>query len=122
MKLPILTATVLLLLGTTASIYARQEKGQDDHSQEAKPAKQEAKPAQERPQAKPEERQQTQNVKPGPQAKPTQQAKTAPKRNRRQACGTAADAERRAGPTGTHATGCKSQAATGKYYQSHRAR
>ncbi len=78
MKLPILTATVLLLLGTTASIYARQEKGQDDHSQEAKPAKQEAKPAQERPQAKPEERQQTQNVKPQPQAKPAEQAKTAP--------------------------------------------
>jgi hypothetical protein len=76
MKLPILTAAAFLLLGTTASMYARQEKGQDEHSQEAKPAKQEAKPAQQRPQAKPAERQQAQNVKPAPQAKPAQQAKT----------------------------------------------
>jgi hypothetical protein len=73
MKLPILTATVLLLLGTTASIYARQEKGQDEHSQEAKPAEQ-------RPQAKPADRQQTQNVKPAQQAKttPQQQPQTKP--------------------------------------------
>ena len=77
MKLPILTAAAFLLLGTTASMHARQGK-QDDHSQEAKPAKQEAKPAAPRPQAKPAERQQTRAAKPEPQAKPAQQAKTAP--------------------------------------------
>jgi len=80
MKLTILTAAAFLLLGTTASMYARQENGQDQHSQEAKPAKQEAKPAQQRPQAKPAQRQQTQNVKPAQQqhtqqaARPNQQA------------------------------------------------
>jgi len=36
MKFAITTATLLLLLGTTASAYARQEKGQEDHQQEAK--------------------------------------------------------------------------------------
>ena len=83
MKLPILTTAVFLLLGTTASMYARQEKGQNEHSQEAKPAKQEAKPAQQRPQAKPAERQQTQSVKPAQQqhtqqaANPKQPANTA---------------------------------------------
>jgi outer membrane biosynthesis protein TonB len=80
MKLPILTAAAFLLLGTTASMFARQEKGQDDHPQGAKPAKQESKPAESRPQAKPAERQQTQAAKPEPQAqaKPAQQAKTVP--------------------------------------------
>ncbi len=76
MKLPILTAAVFLLLGTTASISARQEKGQDDHSQEAKPAKQEAKPAEQQPQAKPAERQQTQKAAPAPQAKPAERQQT----------------------------------------------
>jgi hypothetical protein len=71
MKLSILTVTVFLLLGTTASIYARQEKGEDEHSQEAKPAQQQ-------PQAKPAERQQTPNAKPTPQAKPAPQARTTP--------------------------------------------
>jgi hypothetical protein len=76
MKLTILTTAAFLLLGTTASTYARQEKGQDQHSQEAKPAKQEAKPAQQRPQAKPAERQQTQNAQPARQAQPAPQART----------------------------------------------
>jgi outer membrane biosynthesis protein TonB len=75
MRLPILTAAAFLLLGTSASMYARQEKGPDDHSQEAKPAKQEAKPAE---QAKPAERQQTAKPEPQAQAKPEQQPKAKP--------------------------------------------
>ena len=74
MKLPILTAALFLLLGTTASIHARQEKGQDEHPQESKPAQQQAKPAQQRTQAKPAEHQQTQGAKPAQhQAKAAQQ-------------------------------------------------
>jgi hypothetical protein len=46
MKVLIPTGILLLLLGTTASTYARQEKGQEEHPQESKPAQQHAKPAQ----------------------------------------------------------------------------
>jgi hypothetical protein len=63
MKFAISTAALLLVLGTTASVDARQEKGQEEHHEEAKPARQEtkppehqqaAKPAQHQEQAKPE--------------------------------------------------------------------
>jgi cytoskeletal protein RodZ len=45
MKFAICTAVLLLLLGITASAYARQEKGQEEHKQETGPAQQQAKPA-----------------------------------------------------------------------------
>jgi hypothetical protein len=63
MKLPIFTASVLLLFGTTASVYARQEKGHDEHSQGARPAQQQGKqqpqsrPTQQPPQGRPAGRQ-----------------------------------------------------------------
>lgn len=82
MKFAIPTAVLLLVLGSTASSYARQEKGQEDHAQDghqqgAKPAEQQAKPAPQQ-QAKPAGRQQTQNAKPAPQQH-AQQAARAPK-------------------------------------------
>jgi len=65
-----------VLLGTTASTYARQEKGQEEHSQGAKPAEeqhaqQKSKPAQQQhaqEQSKPAQQQHAQQ-----QAKPVQQ-------------------------------------------------
>jgi hypothetical protein len=99
MKLAVSTALLILLLGTTASVYA-QEKGQDDHS-EAKPAESHAAPAQQRqakpaaakqPQAKPEAKQQTKTAKSAPPqhtqqaAKPARaQAKAAPQQGTQQA-------------------------------------
>jgi len=89
MKFAIAIAVLLLVLGTTASSYARQEKGQDDHAQDehqqaakpadkqAKPAEKQAKPAPQQ-QAKPAERQQTKNSKPAKQ-QDTQQAARASK-------------------------------------------
>jgi hypothetical protein len=81
MKLPIATAILLVFFGATASAYARQEKGQEEHGQEqkAKPAEQKDKPAQQQPQhqqqhqAQPAAHQQTQNAKPAEQ-KGTEQA------------------------------------------------
>jgi outer membrane biosynthesis protein TonB len=64
MKIAIPTAALLLLLGTTGSAYARQDKAQDDHQQEAKPPAKQAKPPQ--TQAKPAEKQ----AKPATEAKP----------------------------------------------------
>jgi type IV secretory pathway VirB10-like protein len=76
MKVAITTAVLLVLLGTTASTYARQEKGQEEHSQGAKPAQeqhaqQQAKPAQQQhtqERSKPAQQQHVQQ-----QAKPAQQ-------------------------------------------------
>jgi type IV secretory pathway VirB10-like protein len=76
MKVAITTAVLLVLLGTTASSYARQEKGQEEHSQGAKPAEQQhaqqqSKPAQQQhaqEQSKPAQQQHAQQ-----QAKPVQQ-------------------------------------------------
>jgi hypothetical protein len=82
MKLAVSTALLILLLGTTASVYA-QEKGQDDHS-EAKPAESHAAPAQQRqakpaaakqPQAKPAAKQQTKTAKSAPPQRTQQAAK-----------------------------------------------
>jgi hypothetical protein len=76
MKVAITTAVLLVLLGTTASTYARQEKGQEEHSQGAKPAQeqhaqQQSKPAQQQhtqERSKPAQQQHVQQ-----QAKPAQQ-------------------------------------------------
>lgn len=91
MKLAVSTALLVLILGTTASVYA-QEKGQEEHS-DAKPAQSHAAPAQQqqakpaaakqpqaRPaaakqqQAKPEARQQTKTAKSAPPQRTQQQA------------------------------------------------
>jgi hypothetical protein len=73
MKFAISAAALILVLGTGASAYAGQDKGQDDHSQtghqEAKPAEAQAKPEHE--QAKPAQQPHTQQ-----QAKPTEHAQT----------------------------------------------
>jgi hypothetical protein len=75
MKLAIPTAALLLLLGTTASVYA-QEKGQEEHStQQAKPAQSQAKPAQPERQAKPAAQQPTKSAKPAQQPRTQQAAK-----------------------------------------------
>ena len=75
MKLAIPTAALLLLLGTTASVYA-QEKGQEEHStQQAKPAQSQAKPAQPERQAKPAAQQPTKSTKPAQQPRTQQAAK-----------------------------------------------
>jgi FKBP-type peptidyl-prolyl cis-trans isomerase len=71
MKFAISTA-VLLVLGANVSAYAGQEKGQEDHSQDAKSTQQQAKPAQQQhaqTQAKPAQQQQHAQT----QAKPAQQ-------------------------------------------------
>jgi len=72
MKFPIVTAAFLMLLGTTASSYARQEKGQEEHGQEqkAKPAEQKPAQQQRRP-AQPAQHQPAQNAK-----KPAEQPHT----------------------------------------------
>jgi len=46
MKVVIPTGILLLLLGTNASTYARQGKGQEEHPQESKPAQQQSRPVQ----------------------------------------------------------------------------
>ncbi len=77
MKVAITTAVLLVLLGTTASTYARQEKGQEEHSQGAKPAEEQhaqKQPAQQQhaqQQAQPAQQQHAQQ-----QAKPAQQQHT----------------------------------------------
>ena len=80
MRLAISAGILILALGATASAYARQEKGQEDHpqgehQQEAKPAEQKAKPAQQQhaQQAKPAQQQHAQQAKPA-QQQHTQQA------------------------------------------------
>lgn len=79
MKFTIATAALLLLLGTTGSAYARQEKGnqghaQTGHAQAARPAQTQAKPAQQ--QARPAARQQTRAAKPAPQRNTQHAART----------------------------------------------
>ena len=85
MKFPIATAVLLVLFGATASAYARQEKSQEEHSQDqkAKPAEQKEKPAQQnqhqQPQqhkAQPAAHQQTKNAKPAEQQRTQQAAHT----------------------------------------------
>lgn len=82
MKFVISTAALLLLLGTSASAYALQEKGQEQQKQETKPAQEQAKPAQQQhqQQAKPAQQQHQQQAKPAQQrqqqAKPAQQQHT----------------------------------------------
>jgi len=76
MKVAITTAVLLVLLGTTTSSYARQEKGQEEHSQGAKPAEQQhaqqqSKPAQQQHAQEQTKPVQQQHVK--QQAKPAQQ-------------------------------------------------
>jgi hypothetical protein len=85
MKFAISTAALLLVLGTTASVYAGQDKGKEEdkpqaeHSQESKPAEkqakpaEQAKPAQAQHQAKPAAQQQTHTAKPA-QSQHTQHA------------------------------------------------
>jgi hypothetical protein len=88
MKFPIATAVLLTLLGSTASAYARQEKGhEDEHGQQqkAKPAEQKDRPVQQPPQqqrpqqehqAQPAAHQETQNAKPAEQQRAQQAAHT----------------------------------------------
>lgn len=85
MKFPIATAVLLVFFGATASAYARQEKGQEQHGQEqkAKPAEQKNSPAQQnqhqQPQqhrAQPAARQQTKNTKSAEQQRTEQAAHT----------------------------------------------
>jgi cbb3-type cytochrome oxidase subunit 3 len=76
MKAAITAAVLLVLLGTTASTYARQEKGQEEHSQGAKPAEQQHAQQQSKPAPQQHAQEQTkpaqqQHVK--QQAKPVQQ-------------------------------------------------
>lgn len=63
MKFVISTAALLLLLGTSASAYALQEKGQEEQKQQSKPAQKEARPAQQQhqQQAKPAQQQHQQS-------------------------------------------------------------
>jgi hypothetical protein len=65
MKFALSTGVLILFLGTASSAYARQEKGQEDHSQEAKPEAQQGQPTpKQQPQAKPSDRQKTPATKP----------------------------------------------------------
>lgn len=73
MKLAISTAALLLVLGTTASVYARQEKGQEEHHEEAKPARPEAKPAQHQQTAKPAQHEPQAKAEHAQQPKPAEQ-------------------------------------------------
>jgi FKBP-type peptidyl-prolyl cis-trans isomerase len=84
MKFTISTAILLLLLGTTASTHAQQEKGQEEHKQDAKPAQAQAKPAQQERQEKPAVREQAQGAKPA-QQQPTQQVAHAQPQHTQQA-------------------------------------
>ena len=92
MRLAISAGILILALGATASAYARQEKGQEDHpqgehQQEAKPAEQKAKPAQQQhaQQAKPAQQQHAQQAKPAQQQHAQQQAKPAQQQHAQQA-------------------------------------
>jgi hypothetical protein len=78
MKFTISTGILLLLLGTTASTYARQEKEQEEHKQEAKPAQTQQKPAQQERQEKPAAREQAQGAKPAQPQRTQQVAHTQP--------------------------------------------
>jgi len=74
MKVVMSTAALVVLLGTTASTYARQEKGQEEHPQESRPAQQQH-PQQ---QAKPAQQQHAQQeTKPAGQQHAQQQPKPA---------------------------------------------
>ena len=61
MKFVISTAALLLLLGTSASAYALQEKGQEEQKQQSKPAQNEAKPATHQQSTKPAQQQHQQS-------------------------------------------------------------
>ena len=84
MKFPIATAVLLVLLGSTASTYARQEKGHEGErgqQQGSKPAAQKERPVQQqRPQqqhqTQPAAHQQTQNARPAEQPRTQQAAHT----------------------------------------------
>ena len=86
MKFPIATAVLLVLFGSTASVYARQEKGhEDEHGQQqgAKPAEQKDRPVQPQRQSQPQQHQaqpaahqQTQNARPAEQPRTQQAAHT----------------------------------------------
>jgi len=86
MKFPIATAILLVLLGSTASAYARQEKGhEDEHGQQqgSKPAAQKDRPVQQQRQSQPQQHQaqpaahqQTQNARPAEQPRTQQAAHT----------------------------------------------
>ncbi len=81
MKFTIVTAALFLLIGTTASAYARQEKGHEEHSQgghsqEARPAQRQAKPAQQQRQSRPAARQQTRAARPAQQQRTQHAAQT----------------------------------------------
>jgi hypothetical protein len=73
MKFTISTAALLLVLGTTASVYARQEKAQQEHHEEAKPAKPEAKPPEHQQTAKPEQHEPQAKAERTQQPKPAEQ-------------------------------------------------
>jgi hypothetical protein len=74
MKFVISTAALLLLLGTSASAYALQEKGQEEQKQQSKPAQKEAKPAQQQHQQAKPAQQQHQQSKPATHQQTTKPA------------------------------------------------
>jgi hypothetical protein len=81
MKFTITAAALLLLLGTSASAYARQGKGneghsQAGHSQAARPTQTQARPAQQQRQARPAAQQQTRTARPAQQQHTQQAART----------------------------------------------
>jgi hypothetical protein len=96
MEVAITTAVLLVLLGTTASTYARQEKGQEEHSQGAKPAQE-----QHAQQSKPAQQQHTQE-----QSKPVQQ-QHAQQGNAGQSQAHAQQSHPTYGNRGSYAHGCQ---------------
>jgi hypothetical protein len=73
-KFSIAAAVFVVILGTAASANARQDKGQDDHKQESRPAQQKSGPApQQQRQDRPAAGKETQNARPA-QQQHTQQA------------------------------------------------
>jgi hypothetical protein len=81
MKITIATATMILLLGTSASAYAQQGKGneghsQAGHSQAARPAQTQSRPAQQQRQSRPAAKQQTRTARPAQQQHTQQAART----------------------------------------------
>jgi hypothetical protein len=84
MKHAFAPSILILILGTTALAYARQEKGQEEHKQESSPAQHQAKPQQQR-QNTAEAHKQVQHSTPAPQQHTEQTPHTQPQRSQQAA-------------------------------------
>jgi len=73
MKFAISTTALVLILGIAASAHARQEKKQEEHHEEAEPAKQEAKPPEHQQTAKPAQHEPQAKAEHTQQPKPAEQ-------------------------------------------------